>query len=211
MFRICGLAVVFLVSVLGVQKSKADFVGTMIGGHVDIGLDFDGTNLSPHIHKHNGAELTLFDGTTFSGPELEFAPADLWFGVRAGRTNFDGTEDPILRRPAGGDWDFLGVAQDEQIWVLPIVEQANRPFVGFSAEELMDFSDVTVTINSITARNGIGNSTFSVFKVGNDGQPTEWASSTAVAAQDRQFLIPATAHDHFFIWRSLAKVFSTSI
>ncbi|MFN7292460.1 MAG: choice-of-anchor M domain-containing protein [Pirellula sp.] len=209
MLRKLGFVALTLLATLGIDPVRADFVGTMIGGHVDIGVAFDGIGLEPHIHKHDEADLTLFGGTILTGDQ-EFAPADLWFGVRAGRTNIDGSEDATFRRPAGAEWDFLGVAENDEIWVLPIVEQTNRPFVGVSAEELAGFSAVTVTINAITARNGIGNSTFSVFKIDGNGQP-DWASSTGVAITDRQFTIPRATHDHFFMAFTDEGVFDVSL
>lgn len=41
-----------------------------------------------------------------------------------------------LLRPAGSQWDFLGVSAGERIWYLPAANTAGVPFLGISAEGL---------------------------------------------------------------------------
>lgn len=202
MFRKFGLAALLFLATSGLKVTRADFLGTMIGGHADIGVAFDGTGLDPHIHKHDGEDLRLFGGGLISG-EQEFAPADLWIGV---------PNSARLARPAGSQWDFLGNSAGQDLWVLLPTESPDRPFIGFAAEELVGFSDVTITIQGITGRSGSNASTFSVFKTNNDQTlVTSWASSTGVNSSERQFTVPVGGHDHWFMAFTGEGVFDVSL
>ncbi len=44
--------------------------------------------------------------------------------------------NPPIFRPEGADWDYLGTAAGEPIWLIPEVQEADRPWLGFSTEDL---------------------------------------------------------------------------
>jgi hypothetical protein len=89
-------------------------------GHMDIGVRFNGSSLEAFwlndTAKINGSEI----GGNFDAKGLRA------LGV------FD-EDTPPLTRPNGEDWDFLGVAAGEPIYILPSSGVPNTvPYLGFS-------------------------------------------------------------------------------
>lgn len=197
MFKKFGFAATLGLLLSGFQVSKADFVGTLIGGHIDIGVADEG-GLLPHIHNHGEEELRIYDPTSIDGYRIltgeEFEPNQLWFGV---------SDAAKTQRPAGDSiWGFLGVGEGDDIWVLPATgEIPGSPYIGFSSEELQGgWSNVNVTIQSIVGKGGVGASTFSVFLM-DDTQLNVISSASSTGTTDplKTFTIPAGGHQHWFM------------
>ncbi|MCC5847581.1 MAG: choice-of-anchor M domain-containing protein [Verrucomicrobia bacterium] len=113
-------------------------------GHVDIGPRLEEGQLKG-FWKNDGATI---DGQ-ISAPDF---PAH---GVRA-LAIFD-ENTPPLNRPAGSQWDFLGVAPGEPIYILPSSGTPNTvPYLGFSTEDpsLGSYDEVHVTLQSMTGPDG---------------------------------------------------------
>jgi hypothetical protein len=81
--------------------------------HVDIGLG-EGTSLELHWHDEDNDE--------------EYEPSEAFAYI-----------DPTYAlnlRPAGSQWDFLGVSSGENIYILPQNQNPNLLFLGVGAEEV---------------------------------------------------------------------------
>lgn len=185
MLRKFGIAVVFSLISSGVSAVRADFLGTIVGGHVDIGVGFHAGALEPHIHVES--PIQRFNDTDLGIGEYE--PDQLWFGVGDGSAR--------LRNLgfAGAEFDFLGAGVNQNFWHLRSGAFAGQPRVGFAAEELDPadgWSDVTFTIEGITSISG--SSEFSVWKI-DDNNVLQWAST--VAGNPSSFVIGVGAHDHW--------------
>lgn len=94
-------------------------------GHVDIGIRFNGTTLEG-FWKNDAAQVNGI----MTPLDQDFDEHDVRvLGV------FDANTPPAPR-PAGSEWDFLGVAEGEPIYILPSSPDLTRelPDVGWSAE-----------------------------------------------------------------------------
>ena len=88
---------------------------TFTEGHFDApAAGFGGGNFFLIIHDH--------------GNEIDHDPATSL--LVAG-------PNTIINRPAGAQWDFLGVSAGSQIWVLPSTQLPNMLYLGASAEEVL--------------------------------------------------------------------------
>ncbi|MFN7875820.1 MAG: choice-of-anchor M domain-containing protein [Pirellula sp.] len=185
MLKKIGIAVLFGLIAGGFSVARADFLGTIVGGHVDIGVGFHAGALEPHIHVET--PIQRFNDTDLGIGEYE--PDQLWFGVGDGSAR--------LRNLgfAGPEFDFLGVGVNQNFWHLRAGAFAGQPRVGFAAEELDSadgWSDVTFTIEGITSISG--SSEFSVWKI-DDNNVLQWAST--VDGNPSSFVIGVGAHDHW--------------
>lgn len=185
MLRKFGMAVLFGLIASSFNAVRADFLGTIVGGHVDIGVGFHGSNLEPHIHVES--PLQRFNDTDLGIGEYE--PDQLWFGV--------GDSSARLRNLgfSGAEFDFLGVGVNETFWHLRSGSFTGQPRVGYAAEELDSadgWSDVTFTIEGITSISG--SSEFSVWKF-DDDNVLQWAST--VTGNPSSFIVGVGAHDHW--------------
>lgn len=181
------MAALFGLIAVSLSEARADFLGTIVGGHVDIGVGFDPirNRLDPHIHVESPVQLS--DGSTLGADEYE--PDQLWFGV--------GDTAARLRNPelAGPEFDFLGVSGNQNFWHLRAGAFPGQPRVGYAADEMDPadgWSDVTFTIEGITAISG--SSEFSVWKIA-ENNVLQWAST--VAGNPSSFVVGVGAHDHW--------------
>jgi surface-anchored protein len=98
-----------------------------VGGHGDIGLEFNSTANTLGLHFHL-EDATLANGSNFVGgrPQTgEVEPGDLIIGVPSARRT---------TRPAGDQWNFTGTSAGANFWTLPATDENNHPFVGFASE-----------------------------------------------------------------------------
>lgn len=91
-------------------------------GHGDIGVGYHDGEFEPHWHFGSNAVLN----GVLTGGDVELEPGEAYARV----------PDPAIGRPAGAQWDFLGMNSGESLWFLPINEVANKPFLGLATEEL---------------------------------------------------------------------------
>jgi surface-anchored protein len=118
-------------------------------GHMDLAMKFQG-GVFTGWWKNDGA--TVNGQVTF----VDYPAASVWAtGL------FDETNTPL--RPAGSQWDFLGVAAGEPIYILPSSGIPDTvPYLGFSTEFLSDSDFEEVTI-SLTGFDGPSGSTFALY------------------------------------------------
>ncbi|MBK8039446.1 MAG: choice-of-anchor M domain-containing protein [Verrucomicrobiaceae bacterium] len=151
-------------------------------GHADFGIGYDG-GFELHHHVHNGSTV---NGSAIVG-DAEFAPGDLTVLV------------PFIteNRPAGAQYDFLGVSAGIPVWTLPEIENVNKPFYGVGSEELdaLDFTgDLTLQLLSVVSAPSGGD--FSLWQ-DNGGSPiVRFATSNGVDGSD-SFLVTPGGHEHY--------------
>jgi hypothetical protein len=186
MLRRFGFVAIFCLVASGFQSVKGDFLGTIVGGHADIGVGFHDGALEPHIHIES--QIQRYNAGPL-GPG-EYEPDQLWIGVTdASRRTRTAAFFPSTQ------FDFLGVGIGEDFWHLRASSFPGQPFIGFGAEDLDPadgWSNVTFKITGINTL--VGSSEFSVWRFNPDNQ-LEWAST--VAGNPTSFIIPAGAHDHW--------------
>ncbi len=100
-------------------EGMGDVAGRIVmgQGHLDIGFDYTAESGWVIRHRHEDK------GVRSPGEGLLF--------VHDGAFPEAGSR---LTRPAGGEWDFLGVAAGEPFWFLPSSERARILWPGFAAE-----------------------------------------------------------------------------
>ena len=156
------------------------------GGHADVNLEFDGSELEVGFHtEFTGGHTTIAGGAP---QQNEFEASDIVISVPAGTTT---------TRPVATEFDSIGVPAGQRFNVMPQTEAASEAagvvFLGWAAEELTaaDWNgDLTWTLTGVT-----GPGTFSVYESGL--APTfRMASSDGIAAGD-SFTLEAGHHEHF--------------
>ncbi len=151
-------------------------------GHADFGIGYDG-GFELHHHIHDGSTV---NGSAIVG-DAEFAPGDLTVLV------------PFIteNRPAGAQYDFLGVSAGIPVWTLPEVENVNKPFYGVGSEELdaLDFTgQLSLQLLSVVSAPLGGD--FSLWQ-DNGGSPVvRFATSNGVDGSD-SFLLTPGGHEHY--------------
>lgn len=158
-------------------------------GHADFGIGYDG-GFELHHHVHAGSTV---NGSAILA-DAEFAPGALTVLV------------PFIteNRPAGGQYNFLGVSAGIPVWTLPEIEDVNKPFYGIGSEELdpLDFGvqpfgvfgDLTLQLLSVVSAPSGGD--FSLWQ-DNGGSPiVRFATSNGVDGSD-SFLVTPGGHEHY--------------
>lgn len=150
-------------------------------GHGDIGVGYEAGELHPHWHLGPGA---VVNGSPLVVDE-EYEPGDLIAVV------------PNLpsARPAGSEYDILGVSAGANIWVLPQTGAIDRPDLGLATEEL-EFDDWTTQIRfELTGFSGPGD--FTLFRMVAGSPVFYMATSDGInPSQDFRLLSPG-GHQHY--------------
>lgn len=119
-------------------------------GHMDVAMTFNGTTFIGWW-KNDGATV---DGQVTFTDYL----ADEIYALAI----FDANTPPPLR-PSGSQWDFLGVAAGEPIYILPASGDPDTiPYLGFSTEMsgLDSFDEITIMLTDFSGPTG---STFAIY------------------------------------------------
>ncbi|HWL94959.1 MAG TPA: choice-of-anchor M domain-containing protein [Phycisphaerae bacterium] len=174
------LTAISFVCVLTAATQRAAAQQTWTSGHGDIGIAYeDGWDL--HIH----AEGAIIEGVEY--PDDEFDAADVRILLPASTQTV---------RPAGANWDPIGVSAGQPYWALPQTEVVGVPFVGFGTEEILsgDFAGdaITLTLTGVASPSGTGN--FSLYQTDAFGEPTFHASSAD--GLDASDSLALNAEDH---------------
>lgn len=113
--------------------------------HVDISVAYDG---ELHLEIEHEDEFATYE------PD----EAILLLGVPARTT-----------RPPGAEWDFIGAAPGQRIWVSPQVQDPNVLYLGLSAEEVeTGVFDGPIRVELVSV---VGPGHFSVWRNGPSGNP----------------------------------------
>ncbi|MFO0823962.1 MAG: choice-of-anchor M domain-containing protein [Gemmataceae bacterium] len=111
------------------RPTEPTFEAVLSEGHTDVGIAYEDDAFDPHVHD----EVT----------DTEYEASAALLHARPT------TATP---RPAGTNFDFIGVAAGQQIWVLPQAQVVGKLFLGVGAEEIppSDFAgDLTLQILSV--------------------------------------------------------------
>jgi surface-anchored protein len=161
-------------------------------GHGDIGIGFDGVDFDPHWHLGEENEPVVVDGVTLQDPEgFEYATGDLIAQIAFGESQ---------TRPTGAEWDFLGVAAGDPVWVFPVTENPAIPFVGFGLEGLDAddwISPITFTLDDVTGSGTTAGGFFSLYDVDGFGAPVVAMTTSGGPAGD--YSQDAGTHGHLNI------------
>lgn len=167
------------------SMARADFLGTVIGGHLDIAVGFHEGALEPHMHSDTS--LTRFNDSALAA-DVEYEAGAFWLGIGdvAKRSRSEGF--------ATSTFDFLGVNVGQDFWFLPENNTSGLPRIGFSTDELSgaDWGNVTFTLNRITPVSGTAH--FSAWQF--DGSGAIQVVSTTLATPGSFSLAPEE-HDHW--------------
>lgn len=138
--------------------------------HVDIDLRFEGGRLEIGWHDEtNDVEYAAGEALVFVGPNA------------------------VVPRPAGGQFNFLGVGPGQPVWVLPQIADPGLVFLGIGSEEVdpADFTgDLTVEVLGVR-----GPGAFSAWGTDAFGNPQVLFAGAAGFPQS--FARPAGTHQHF--------------
>jgi len=110
-----GAAFLFLsIGLIVAGASDAQAVEILTSGHYDLGVAYEDGGLEPHIHGHTGGGN-------------EYAPDEAYFWAK---------DNHLFTRPAGSQWNFIGVSSGEQYYKLPTTNQVGKIYLGWGAEEI---------------------------------------------------------------------------
>jgi len=98
-----------------------------------------------------------------------------------------------ISRPAGAEWDFLGTAAGDPVWIFSQQSQAGVPFLGFDTAKAGGGTG-TYTLSNVTVRPTGGE--VSLFQIGGFGTPDAVYWSTVEAGVDA-VTVPASTHVHY--------------
>lgn len=138
-------------------------------GHFDApSVGYSGGVFTMEIHDHDN--------------DLDYSPANSLLVA---------VPESIVNRPAGSQWDFLGVSAGQPLWVLPSTQVPGILYIGAAAEDV-PASTVTpwspgdpripggnfpwVRLNVVAVR---GPGRFSVYTTDTFGNPIVWASRSS--------------------------------
>lgn len=176
------LPAVLVTACLLVPAAPAAVVSEYSKGHGDIGIAYEDGAFEPHWHLHSGA---VVDGSAL-GADEEYEP-DALVALVPG---------PSIARPAGTQWDFLGVAAGEPFWFLPQNEDVNKPYLGIASEELTPADWTSLTL-SLAGMSGPAGGHFSLWEIGTFGELTvKFATSDGITGAD-SFAQIVGSHAHY--------------
>lgn len=154
--------------------------------HVDLGIAYKAGAWDLHLHDESN--------------DIEYAPGEALLYVG------DAATTP---RPAGTQWDFIGIAPGEDVWILPAVQNPLLLFLGVGAEEVEAGTfasyfegDPRVQASGAWLRlellDVVGPGHFSVWTSDAFGAPVAWMSSfdRGITAHDSLFILEGTHTDY---------------
>lgn len=154
-------------------------------GHGDLRLRFLGGQLHQTIHLD---PESIMDGTEAGHPPdgVDYAPGDVTVLV----------PDPALPRPEGAEWDFIATAAGNPVWLIPEVQEFDRPWLGYSSESLVrsEWTDFRLALIGMTGPAG------GHFSLTDSGGPffahVYLATGDGITAAD-SFEAPLETHAHY--------------
>jgi surface-anchored protein len=154
-------------------------------GHGDLGIAYDAGLWDLHVHLH---QFAVVDGITL-GADTEYAPGDITIAV----------PNPSVARPGSSTWAPLGISAGQPFWFLPAVQDVNKPFVGFGAEELdpLDWTgNISLKMTGISGSGVTAGGFMSMWDTDVFGDKTfHWTSANGIDGTDVYELLPGS-HGH---------------
>lgn len=177
-----------LAAAIAALSSLAHGVTVLSSGHTDVGVGYESPKtFDMHVHSH----LT----------DEEYEPSEVLL--------FLGENTRVLR-PAGSEYDFLGVPAGAQYWQLPETDEPDMLFLGLGTEEMdpneADFAPYVETdprvsgaapfrwiTVSVLGKRGPGD--IAGFRYGDDA-PLVWYSSVDGFDATDKMIVKAGSHMH---------------
>lgn len=157
-----------------------------ISGHGDIGAHFHNGNTNAfelHFHFEDGAE-----GASAPIGAGEFEPDAFQIAVPG----------PPTLRPAGNQWNFLGVPENAPIWYLPQGIDPDKPYLGFGLDELLDAEWDGPLTWRLMGVNGPALAEFAMWKEAFGVVTPVIFTADGIGTNDSFTLEPGD-HEHFFL------------
>jgi hypothetical protein len=98
-----------------------------------------------------------------------------------------------IPRPAGAEWNFLGTAAGDPVWIFSQQSQSGVPFLGFDTSKAGGGTGI-YTLGNVTVRPPNGE--VALFEIGGAGTPDAVYWSTADEGVDA-VTVPASTHVHY--------------
>lgn len=156
-----------LFALLPSEPSAAQAIWT--SGHGGHKITYDGSNLSG---VWSAAAGCVIDGSTTTVAQ-DFALGGLLPVMPFSESTV---------RPAGNEWDFIGTAAGEDIWIMPEVQEADLPWVGFNTKALVGAdwtTPISITLLSVTGTGVDAGGEFSIYAVDAFSSPTPIYAKTS--------------------------------
>jgi autotransporter-associated beta strand protein len=175
-----------------------------LSGHADIGLGYDSVS-GPRLFLQFGGDAVATGLTT----------EQLIAGEKGGvlgewTTSAFVTVVPQsveIARPDGVEWDFLGAAAGQPIWVFSQQSQSGVPFLGFNTEKAAGGSG-TYTLGNVITRPAGGE--VSLFQLGGFGAPDAVYWATVLPDAD-EVTVPPQTHVHYAFGFSQPGYYEVSV
>ena len=169
-----------------VRGAGSDF----IAGHADIGLAYDAAT-GPRLFLQFGGDARAIGLTN------EQLVAGQPGGIM-GEWSLDSfitvvPQSVEVSRPNGAEWDFLGIAAGQPVWVFSQQSQSGVPFLGFSTEKAAG-GPGTYTLGGVITRPAAGE--VSLFQLGGFGTPEGVYWATVLPDAD-EVTVPPQTHVHY--------------
>lgn len=189
MRKIAAIVCVFFVSYLAGTHACAEPIYEYLDGHAHMSVVYEDGTLHLHFHGENVKIRHIGSGVVQTYPEFEAHGDEVVIVVP------QATETV---RPAGSQWDFLGIPAGAKFYQLPQYSTPGIPFFGVGTEEL-DFgvlvSDrVTFSLLGVPQRPSGGQ--FALYQFGMSGPERIMDTADGSFAND-SFTFPAGTHGHY--------------
>jgi len=159
-------------------------------GHADIGLAYD-AGTGPRFFLQFGGDA---EATGLTNEQLVAGQPGGILGEWALASFVTVVPQSVqIPRPAGAEWNFLGTAAGDPVWIFSQQSQAGVPFLGFDTAKAGGGTG-TYTLSNLTVRPPNGE--VSLFQIGGAGTPDAVYWSTAEAGVDA-VTVPALTHVHY--------------
>ncbi len=183
------LGFAFVVLALVVAPANADPVYQYLDGHAHMSVVYEGGHLHLHFHGENVKMRHIASGVVQFYPEFEAHGHEVQIVV---------PQSTEVIRPAGSQWDFLGIPAGAKFYQLPQYSTPGLPFFGVGTEEL-DFGilvgdQVTFSLLGVPQRPAGGE--FALYQFGMAGPERVMDTADGSFAND-SFVFPAGTHGHY--------------
>lgn len=159
-------------------------------GHADIGLAYD-AGTGPRFFLQFGGDA---EATGLTSEELVAGQPGGIVGEWSLASFVTVVPQSVqIPRPAGAEWNFLGTAAGDPVWIFSQQSQLGVPFLGFDTSKAGGGTG-TYTLSNVTVRPPNGE--VSLFQLGGFGTPDAVYWSTAQVGVDA-VTVPAQTHVHY--------------
>lgn len=174
-----------VLSLLSLSAAKGAIYTT---GHGDIGIAYEAGEFDLHVHLHSGA---VVDGVTL-GADAEYETGDLYVYV----------PNPSISRPGSSAFDPIGITAGQPLWLIPAVQDPDKPFFGVGAEELTAAEwtgNIQLKLTAISGSGADAGGEISLWNNDTFGSPNfYWSSVDGLSIADTLSVIPGS-HAHYNI------------